>query len=214
MSSLRKSLQMVSTCFSGLLPALFLSLLAAPSIRAQDSPSRPTDPFADPAHDVFNPLRYIPSNILTAIAMGSFIVLALVFLPFTQFLTVLVLITAVSQTWMMRKFGGKFMLTLLISEYSTWSVGSVVPSLTSLHSLYLGICTPIRPTLQPREFRSIHHRELLYCSFSMWVHRRQLRPPRPYLPVAVVRPVPARVPQEDHPGFRPVRCVHLLYSGA
>lgn len=31
---------------------------------------RPADPFADPANDPYNPLRYIASNVLTGIAFG------------------------------------------------------------------------------------------------------------------------------------------------
>ncbi|KAJ3485770.1 hypothetical protein NLI96_g4730 [Meripilus lineatus] len=91
----------VSTPFLPLL-ACFLFLAEAPSAFAQSSeaPPRPADPYADPANDPYNILRYIASNTLAAIAL------------------VLLLLTAVSQTWLMRKMGGKFMLSMLIAEYT------------------------------------------------------------------------------------------------
>jgi len=56
-------------------PPFFLPLLAAVcSTRAEaargPNPPRP-DPFVDPAHDPYNPLRYITSNTLTTIAFGE-----------------------------------------------------------------------------------------------------------------------------------------------
>lgn len=57
------------------LPA-FLSILsilviALPVVAAADDPrlSIPTDPFADPRNDPFNPLKYITSNALTGVAV-------------------------------------------------------------------------------------------------------------------------------------------------
>ncbi|KZV94689.1 RTA1-domain-containing protein [Exidia glandulosa HHB12029] len=40
-------------------------------------PPRPADPFADPAHDPYNPLRYIPSNVLTGVAHAVFALVSL-----------------------------------------------------------------------------------------------------------------------------------------
>ncbi|KAJ7228483.1 RTA1-like protein [Mycena pura] len=61
---------------------------------------RPTDPFADPRNDPYNPLRYIASNVLTAVA-------------FT-----LIMVVALAQTWMVRKWGAKFMLSMVIGCYT------------------------------------------------------------------------------------------------
>jgi len=57
------------------------------------------DPFADPAHDPYNPLRYIPSNTLTGIAFA------------------LVLIAAILQTWCIIKWGAKWMMAMTIGAY-------------------------------------------------------------------------------------------------
>jgi hypothetical protein len=52
---------------SALLP-LFLTLVTD----AKDiTLPRPEDPFKDPKHDPYNPLRYIASNTLTGIAFGT-----------------------------------------------------------------------------------------------------------------------------------------------
>ncbi|CAL1712149.1 unnamed protein product [Somion occarium] len=75
--------------------ALAPSGFAAPET---DSPPRPADPYADPANDPYNPLRYIPSNVLTALAL------------------VLYLLIALTQMFMMWKIGGKYMTTLVIAE--------------------------------------------------------------------------------------------------
>jgi len=83
--------------------ALSLVLLLAVSV-VEAAPKktlpRPSDPFADPKNDPFNPLRYIASNVLTAIA-------------FT-----LVILVALTQTWMVRKWGAKFMLSMVIGAYT------------------------------------------------------------------------------------------------
>ncbi|KAL0948425.1 hypothetical protein HGRIS_011004 [Hohenbuehelia grisea] len=57
------------------------------------------DPFTDAAHDPRNPLRYIPSFPLTTIAVVLFILVAL------------------TQTWCLFKYGGRYMLTMVIGEY-------------------------------------------------------------------------------------------------
>jgi len=61
---------------------------------------RPADPFADPAHDPYNPLRYIASNVLTAIAFAF------------------ILLVALTQSFLMWKQGAKFMLAMVIAEYT------------------------------------------------------------------------------------------------
>ncbi|KAK7470573.1 hypothetical protein VKT23_001997 [Stygiomarasmius scandens] len=65
---------------------------------------RPADPFADPRHDPYNPLKYIASNTLTAIAFS------------------LLLATGLAQTWCIKKWGAKWMLSMTIGIY-TFSFG-------------------------------------------------------------------------------------------
>ncbi|KAJ7437202.1 RTA1-like protein [Mycena galericulata] len=82
---------------SGLLLSLFeVSLVQAKQI----SVPRPSDPFLDPKDDPYNPLKYIASNVLTAIAFS------------------LVLLVAFAQTWLVRKWGSKFMLSMVIGCYT------------------------------------------------------------------------------------------------
>ncbi|KAF9534270.1 RTA1 like protein-domain-containing protein [Crepidotus variabilis] len=57
------------------------------------------DPFKDPKNDVLNPLRYIPSNVLTAIAVS------------------LILIVALLQTLWIFKWGAKWMMAMTIGAY-------------------------------------------------------------------------------------------------
>ena len=47
-----------------------LALLIPPSV-SQTIGGPPTDPFLDPKNDPYNPLKYIASNTLTAIAFGK-----------------------------------------------------------------------------------------------------------------------------------------------
>ncbi|KIK54155.1 hypothetical protein GYMLUDRAFT_177855 [Collybiopsis luxurians FD-317 M1] len=75
---------------------LVLSVLAA---RKTNLP-RPADPFADPKHDPYNPLRYIASNVLTGIAFG------------------LVIFVAIAQSLCIWKWGAKFMLSMTIGAYT------------------------------------------------------------------------------------------------
>lgn len=53
-------------CLSTLIGAL-ASLESAVALSRDDLP-RPADPFADPKHDPYNPLKYITSNALTGIS--------------------------------------------------------------------------------------------------------------------------------------------------
>lgn len=56
--------------------AVYLCLLLftfVSAVASVDIPvNLPTDPFADPKNDLRNPLRYIPSKTLAAIAIGSY----------------------------------------------------------------------------------------------------------------------------------------------
>ncbi|KJA30219.1 hypothetical protein HYPSUDRAFT_125712 [Hypholoma sublateritium FD-334 SS-4] len=57
------------------------------------------NPFVDPAHDPYNPLKYIASNTLTAIAFS------------------LVLTVGIIQTWFIRRYGAKWMMSMTIGAY-------------------------------------------------------------------------------------------------
>jgi hypothetical protein len=82
---------------------------------------RPANPFLDPKDDPFNPLKYIASNVLTGIAFSE---------PFCHqsgklvisfkfcFLPGLVMIVALIQSYFTFKWGTKFMLSMVIGEYS------------------------------------------------------------------------------------------------
>ncbi|KAF8165290.1 RTA1-like protein [Crassisporium funariophilum] len=59
----------------------------------------PGDPFLDPKHDPYNPLKYIASNTLTAIAVSLILAVALV------------------QTWCIKRWGAKWMLSMTIGAY-------------------------------------------------------------------------------------------------
>ncbi|KAG6837420.1 hypothetical protein H0H93_009514 [Arthromyces matolae] len=60
----------------------------------------PANPYLDPKNDPYNPLRYITSNVLTAVAFS------------------LVIIVAILQTVCVRKYGAKWMLSMVIGCYT------------------------------------------------------------------------------------------------
>ncbi|KAJ6598873.1 RTA1-domain-containing protein [Mycena vulgaris] len=82
------------------LGALFLLAAALVQAAPQRTIPRPADPYLDPKNDPYNPLRYIASNVLTAIAFA------------------LIVLVALTQSWMMRKWGAKFMLSMVIGAYT------------------------------------------------------------------------------------------------
>lgn len=51
--------------------AILVLALASPTCAQFTLPPRPADPYADPANDIYNPLRYIASNALTSVAFGT-----------------------------------------------------------------------------------------------------------------------------------------------
>ncbi|KAJ6490400.1 RTA1-like protein [Mycena vitilis] len=79
-------------------PLLFAASLVQAAVK--DTRPHPADPFADPANDPFNPLRYIASDVLTAIAFALIILVALI------------------QSWFIHKWGAKFMLSMVIGAYT------------------------------------------------------------------------------------------------
>ena len=52
---------------------IYVAILAltAPAVISQTVVEPPANPFLDPKDDPYNPLKYIPSNSLTAIAFGK-----------------------------------------------------------------------------------------------------------------------------------------------
>ncbi|KIJ20074.1 hypothetical protein PAXINDRAFT_166231 [Paxillus involutus ATCC 200175] len=70
------------------------------SAGAASLPPPPANPFLDPKDDPYNPLRYITSNTLTAIAFAIVMVIALV------------------QTFCTIRYGAKWMLVMVIGEYT------------------------------------------------------------------------------------------------
>lgn len=94
-------------------------LLAATAALAQDGiPPFTVDPFADPKNDPFNPLKYIASNALTATAMGQSFAAEWPRILNKSFIA-LVLAIALPHTWLTWRVGGRFMLAMVIAEYSS-----------------------------------------------------------------------------------------------
>ncbi|KAG6857110.1 hypothetical protein H0H87_009671 [Tephrocybe sp. NHM501043] len=77
----------------------FLLALTGQAAAIVARPNPPGDPYADPAHDPYNPLRYITSNALTGIAFA------------------LVLLVAISQTFCLYRWGARWMLSIVIGAY-------------------------------------------------------------------------------------------------
>ncbi|PSS05419.1 hypothetical protein PHLCEN_2v3908 [Hermanssonia centrifuga] len=88
------------------LQALFLLVLATSTAYAgsHNGIAPPADPFASPQTDPYNPLKYITTNSLTAVGLA------------------LVVAIAIPHTWMTWKYKAKFMLAMVIAEY-TYAVG-------------------------------------------------------------------------------------------
>ncbi|KAF9485300.1 RTA1-like protein [Pholiota conissans] len=83
----------------GLCLLFFLSELASIASAALHTNLPRPDPFADPRHDPYNPLKYIASNTLTAIAFS------------------LVLAVGLIQTWFIKKWGARWMMSMTIGAY-------------------------------------------------------------------------------------------------
>jgi len=80
-------------------------LLLSITVSAASYPGIPEpDPFADPATDPYNPLRYIPSNALTGVSLGLYLATGL---------------TLSFYTW---RWGARWMLAMVIGTY-TFSLG-------------------------------------------------------------------------------------------
>ncbi|KAF8913953.1 RTA1-like protein [Gymnopilus junonius] len=77
---------------------VLLSLVSQASAAIKQTLPRP-DPFVDPKHDPYNPLKYIASNVLTGIAFG------------------LVLAVGIIQTLLIKRLGAKWMMSMTIGAY-------------------------------------------------------------------------------------------------
>ncbi|KAF5318767.1 hypothetical protein D9619_010878 [Psilocybe cf. subviscida] len=88
----------MASFFRSKTPLLAVTALSVSVVLAAQPPSG--DPYADPANDVHNPLRYIASNTLTAISFS------------------ILLITGVLQSLCMWKWGARFMLPMTIGIYT------------------------------------------------------------------------------------------------
>ncbi|PPQ94007.1 hypothetical protein CVT25_009855 [Psilocybe cyanescens] len=81
------------------LPSAFLyTLISCANAAMKHDLPRP-DPFADPRHDPYNPLKYIASNTLTGIAVA------------------LILAVGLLQTWLIVKTGARWMMSMTIGIY-------------------------------------------------------------------------------------------------
>ncbi|KAF8076468.1 RTA1-like protein [Lyophyllum atratum] len=78
---------------------LYLLLVVQHAAAAKSRPFPPGDPYVDPKNDPYNPLKYVTSNTLTAIAFS------------------LILSVALSQTYCIFKWGAKWMLSIVIGAY-------------------------------------------------------------------------------------------------
>lgn len=118
------------------------------------------DPFTDPKDDPFNPLHYIANNGLTAMAVA------------------LVLAIALPQTFFTWRIGGRFMLAMVIAEY-TYALGIAFrfglhknPDSSTLYILYY-----LFVTLSPCGFIAAEY--VLLGRMARWLdgHRHVLIPP-------------------------------------
>lgn len=93
-------------------------ILATAAVRAVQpiTVPHPADPFADPANDPYNPLRYIPNNALTSVATGTS--RQAVRFSHTHLRAALVAAVAVAQVWLTIKFHIKWMLVMTLGCFS------------------------------------------------------------------------------------------------
>ncbi|KAB5592102.1 Protein RTA1 [Ceratobasidium theobromae] len=87
-------------------PLVLLGLLVwiGNAVAARPGLPPPGDPFVDPRNDPYNPMRYIPSNVLTGVSFALYV------------------ITATALGLCMRKWGARWMLCLVVGCY-TFSIG-------------------------------------------------------------------------------------------
>lgn len=98
---------------------VYLSILALATSAAGQTVGPPANPFLDPKDDPYNPLRYIASNALTAIAFGK--PMHLWTDPgLTMIDLALVMLTALIQTFYTFRYGAKWMVVMVIGEYGKY----------------------------------------------------------------------------------------------
>jgi hypothetical protein len=85
---------------------LLTSIIAASSLCHVQAATMTADPFADPAHDINNPLRYIPRTYLTGIGVGLYFLVA----------TMMAILMAKS------RYRARYMLCIVIGGYCEFCV--------------------------------------------------------------------------------------------
>lgn len=133
-----------------------VALTFLPSVAARGGIDLPCpDPFADPAQDFCNPLRYIASDVLTGIAFGTSI--SLCAKNFSNLSKGLVVLSALIHTVSIKKWGGLFMLALVIGEYSSLSSNlPLCPSADLVCSFCYRSRIKIRPAYQPSSTGNVY----------------------------------------------------------
>lgn len=77
-----------------------------------------TNPYLDPKDDPYNPLKYVASNTLTAVAICTCpIPYSVLLIPIWNSFAAVVLTTALIHTFWLFRYRTKWMLTLVIGEY-------------------------------------------------------------------------------------------------
>jgi len=103
-----------------------LTLVSQASAAIQKTVPRPSNPFLDPKHDPYNPLKYIASNVLTGIAFGKSFELPNTSSDHSIYSTGLVLVVAIIQTWFIKRMGAKWMMSMTIGAYCESSFFPVI----------------------------------------------------------------------------------------
>jgi hypothetical protein len=130
----------------------YMSILALLwSAGAASLPPPPANPFLDPKDDPYNPLRYITSNTLTAIAFGKPKDNSMKS-PSTNYPPLaIVMVIALVQTFCTIRYGAKWMLVMVIGEYSEQTHNQAYKNdFLSAGSVCGRIWVSIRFTLQAR----------------------------------------------------------------
>ncbi|KAF9514116.1 hypothetical protein BS47DRAFT_1343436 [Hydnum rufescens UP504] len=86
---------------SGAFAWMILAALVASSSAAATSNPTPGDPFLDPAHDINNPLRYIPRRVLTGTGVGLYFLVA----------------TAMAILMVKSRYRARYMICIIIGGY-------------------------------------------------------------------------------------------------
>ena len=102
-----------------------LALMTPATVVGQTIVGPPINPFLDPKNDPNNPLRYITSNTLTAIAFGKPRTLK-AWPRLIRTILAFVILIALIQTFYTFRYGAKWMLAMVIGGYSEYLSHPVV----------------------------------------------------------------------------------------